>query len=204
MFFSILKFWFSGFSGGWKGKKWPKITKTSVCHILYSRNHNHMIFIYGTHLSIKGYCLQTFVSFFSKYWFSGSLWGRAWFPKLLGDLGVGMGAPGGHPLSYNFFENPPSKLMPPMGHPHPLKNEAPLIWETNHLKVKPSFRKSFLEKIENRKLINTSGMPSSTELNESDCLVSTRLSYPKQLFFWSAWRHVVNTIEEKTMLFKLV
>ena len=38
MFFSILKFWFSGFSGGWKGKKWPKMTKNSVCVTLYLRN----------------------------------------------------------------------------------------------------------------------------------------------------------------------
>ena len=39
MFFSILKFWFSRLSGGWKGKKWPKMTKISVCHTLYFRNH---------------------------------------------------------------------------------------------------------------------------------------------------------------------
>ena len=39
MFFSILRFWFSGLSRGWKGKKWLKMTKISVCHILYFRNH---------------------------------------------------------------------------------------------------------------------------------------------------------------------
>ena len=37
MFFSILKFWFSGLSGGWKVKKWPKMTKFSVCRSLYFR-----------------------------------------------------------------------------------------------------------------------------------------------------------------------
>ena len=39
VFFSILKFLFSGLSGGWKGKKWPKMTKISVCRTLYFRNH---------------------------------------------------------------------------------------------------------------------------------------------------------------------
>ena len=44
-----------------------------------------------------------------------------------------------------------------------------------------------------------SGMPRSTELNAGDCLVSTRLSYPKKLFFRSPYRHAVNTIEGKTI-----
>ena len=39
VFFSILKFWFSRLSGGWKGKKWPKTTKISVCGTLYFSNH---------------------------------------------------------------------------------------------------------------------------------------------------------------------
>ena len=38
-FFIFSKFWFSGFSGGWKGKKWPKMTKMSVCCTFYFRNH---------------------------------------------------------------------------------------------------------------------------------------------------------------------
>ena len=35
-------------------------------------------------------------------------------------------------------------------------------------------------------------MPRSTGLNVGDCLMSTRLSYPKQLFFQSAWRIPLN------------
>ena len=35
----MLKFWFSRLSGGWKGKKWPKTLKISVCHTLHFRNH---------------------------------------------------------------------------------------------------------------------------------------------------------------------
>ena len=38
-FFFILKFWLSRLSRGWKGKKWPKMTKISVCRTLYFRNH---------------------------------------------------------------------------------------------------------------------------------------------------------------------
>ena len=36
---------------------------------------------------------------------------------------------GGTPHPTIFFETPPSKPMPPMGHPSPLKNEAPLPTE---------------------------------------------------------------------------
>ena len=43
----------------------------------------------------------------------------------------------------------------------------------------------------------------STKLNAVDCLISTWLSYPKQLFFCLAWHHMVNTVEQKTMPFKL-
>ena len=35
----MLKFWFSRLSRGWKGKKWPKMLKISVCCTLYFRNH---------------------------------------------------------------------------------------------------------------------------------------------------------------------
>ena len=38
-FFSVLKFWFCRLSRGWKGKKWPKMLKISVCRALYFRNH---------------------------------------------------------------------------------------------------------------------------------------------------------------------
>ena len=37
--FLILKFWFSGLSGGRKGKNWPKMTKISLCCTLHFRNH---------------------------------------------------------------------------------------------------------------------------------------------------------------------
>ena len=39
IFFSMLKFWFSRLSKGWKVKKWPKMLKISVCRTLYFRNH---------------------------------------------------------------------------------------------------------------------------------------------------------------------
>ena len=51
--FSILKFWFSGLSGAWKGKKWPKMTKISVTPYI-SGTMYHVIFIYGTHVCIIG------------------------------------------------------------------------------------------------------------------------------------------------------
>ena len=38
VFFSMLKFWFSRLSAGWKGNKWPKMLKISVCRTLYFRN----------------------------------------------------------------------------------------------------------------------------------------------------------------------
>ena len=38
VFFNF-KFWFSMWSGGWKGKEWLKMTKLSVCCTLYFRNH---------------------------------------------------------------------------------------------------------------------------------------------------------------------
>ena len=39
VFYSMLKFWFSRFSRTWEDKKWPKMSKFSVCHTLYFRNH---------------------------------------------------------------------------------------------------------------------------------------------------------------------
>ena len=47
VFFSILKLCFSG---GWKIKKWPKMTKSSICGTLYFRNHIsndlHLLYTY--------------------------------------------------------------------------------------------------------------------------------------------------------------
>ena len=39
VFFNFSKFWFSGSSRWWKGKKWSKMTKHFVCRILCFRNH---------------------------------------------------------------------------------------------------------------------------------------------------------------------
>ena len=39
VFFQFKKFWFSGLSGSWKGKKWPKMTKSSACLTPYLRIH---------------------------------------------------------------------------------------------------------------------------------------------------------------------
>ena len=39
VFFIFSKFWFFRLLGGSKGKKWPKMTKNSVCRVLYLRNH---------------------------------------------------------------------------------------------------------------------------------------------------------------------
>ena len=69
MVFAIFKFWLSGLSGGWKGKKWPKMTKFFVCCTLCFRNH----IWYGFHLwytrkykRIICNILRHFFHFFSK------------------------------------------------------------------------------------------------------------------------------------------
>ena len=38
VFLSFSKFWFPGFSGAWKGNKWPRMTKNSACLTPYLRN----------------------------------------------------------------------------------------------------------------------------------------------------------------------
>ena len=63
-FFSMLGFWVSRLSRGWKGKKWPKMIKVTVCHTLHFRTMYYMIFIYGTHVCIKGY--HFFLLFFKE------------------------------------------------------------------------------------------------------------------------------------------
>ena len=53
-------------------------------------------------------------------------------------------------------------------------------------------------------------MPRSTELNAGDCLINTFMSRLINTFIFQTailpvdQRHVVNTLEEKTMSFKLV
>ena len=93
-FFSMLTFWFSRLSGGWKSKKWPKMTKISFCCTLYLRSHRS----YNLHLwytcmykRIKSpgivFFLSFFFFFFQKFLFSGSfgrggdLKGKNW-PKM--------------------------------------------------------------------------------------------------------------------------
>ena len=63
MFCSILKFWFSRFSGGWKGKKWPKMTKNYVCRTLYFWNY----ISYDLHLLYT--CLYNNNNNISRYFF---------------------------------------------------------------------------------------------------------------------------------------
>ena len=74
MFFSILKFWFSGLSGGWKGKKWPKMTKNSPSLTCISGTVHPMIVIFGTHVWND----DIFSKFFqySKFWFWGFYEGK--------------------------------------------------------------------------------------------------------------------------------
>ena len=60
VFFSVLKFWFSRLSMDWKCKKWHNISKMSV-ELYDSGTIYHMIFIYGTHVCIKGSYLQAFL-----------------------------------------------------------------------------------------------------------------------------------------------
>ena len=67
MFFSRLKFWFLKLSRGWKGKKWPKMSKISVCrtlyfHLWYTCMYKRIIFP-----------AIFFIFFKTKFWYSGSL-----------------------------------------------------------------------------------------------------------------------------------
>ena len=49
-FFVFSKFWYFGLLGVSEGKKWPKMTKNSVFHSFYLRNHLSYDLIYGTHV----------------------------------------------------------------------------------------------------------------------------------------------------------
>ena len=73
-FFLILKFWFSRRSGGWKGKKWPKMTKISVYHTLYFRGHiSHDLHLWYTCIYKMIISAGIFFIFLSKFWFLGTL-----------------------------------------------------------------------------------------------------------------------------------
>ena len=67
--FSMLKFWFSRLSGGWKGKKCLKMTKISVSCTLYFVNHIsydlHLLYTCMYEMIISRYL---FLFFSSKFW----------------------------------------------------------------------------------------------------------------------------------------
>ena len=65
--FQILILWFVGRGGGKKGKKWSKMRINSVCRDQYLRNHNHVIFIYGTSFVVLMYKMTISLGFFSYF-----------------------------------------------------------------------------------------------------------------------------------------
>ena len=84
MFFSVLKFWFSRLWGGWKGKKWPKMTKNSACLIPYLRSEEPYIIwlIFGAYVLNDDTSSKVFR--FSKFWFLAFF-----FVCVYGVVGVG-------------------------------------------------------------------------------------------------------------------
>ena len=74
LFFIFSKFWFSGSVGGLKGKKWPIMTKNSVCHTPYLRNHTSCDCDFW-YACVKWWYLQQIFSFL-KSWFLGFVWGK--------------------------------------------------------------------------------------------------------------------------------
>ena len=80
-FFIVLKFWFSQLLGGYKGKKWPKITKNSVCFTPYIRNCTSYDCGFWCNC-VKWWYLQQYSSFFQNsdflgFW-GGRLRGKKW------------------------------------------------------------------------------------------------------------------------------
>ena len=73
MFFSILKFWFFRLSGSWKGKKWPKMTKNSVCLTPYLRNHTSYDCDFW-YTCVKWLYFQQIISFFNILIFENFRW----------------------------------------------------------------------------------------------------------------------------------
>ena len=68
--FFFSKFWFSGLLGEWKGKKWPKVTKNSVCLTSYLRNCTSYDFRLW-YICVEWLYLQQFFSCFKIliFWF---------------------------------------------------------------------------------------------------------------------------------------
>ena len=74
--FSMIKLWFFRLSRGWKGKKWPKMSKIYVCCTLYFKNHtSYDLYLWYTCMH-KRIISRHFFSFFSKFWYSRSLGGE--------------------------------------------------------------------------------------------------------------------------------
>ena len=69
-FFIVLKFWFSWLLEGYEGKKWPKMTKNSVCLTPYLRNCTSYNCGFW-YTCVKWWYLQHFFFIFSKFWFFG-------------------------------------------------------------------------------------------------------------------------------------
>ena len=67
VFFSILKFWFSGLSGGWNGKKWPKMTENSVFLTPYLRNDYDYIVLFWVIFSFLIYYESSYLYSVSSY-----------------------------------------------------------------------------------------------------------------------------------------
>ena len=80
MFFSFVRFWFSGLSGGWKGKKWLKITNISVCLTSHFSNYIsydlHLWYTFMYERMIYPDIIIIIIIILSKFWFSGSVGGE--------------------------------------------------------------------------------------------------------------------------------
>ena len=74
---------FLGCQEGWKGKKMPKMTNFLSVTSYISGTIYHMIFIYGTHVCIKGWYLWAF------FIFSKGIKGQKW-PKMTKNLSASL------------------------------------------------------------------------------------------------------------------
>ena len=74
--FSVLEFWSSKWSGGWKGKKWPKMKNISVSHALHFRNHiSYDVHLWHTCMCKSIISLDIFFIFVQNFDFLESLRG---------------------------------------------------------------------------------------------------------------------------------
>ena len=63
LFFILSKFWFCGLLGGWKGKKWPQMTKNIALLTQYLSNHTSCDSDFW-HTYVKWWYLQVFLFIF--------------------------------------------------------------------------------------------------------------------------------------------